>query len=209
VREEPLAPGDVSSVPETEGHFVPAERDPRTSFADQRQHAKPLGGFRQVDNGVIIGVDIGVTGVLALLTPDGSLVDVFDMPSLDDGLAGRRSINAAQLAEIVAKSQATQAFVETVDPRPGEGAVAAFAFGRARGVVEGVLAALDVSITFLTPPAWKRIVGIAPGLDGAKDAARSLPIQRWPGQGRFALKKNDGRAEAALIALAGIKRGEQ
>lgn len=32
----------------------------------------------------------------------------------------------------------------------------ALAFGRARGVIEGVLAAAGVPITFITPPAWKR-----------------------------------------------------
>ena len=59
----------------------------------------------------------------------------------------------------------------------------------------------------MTPPSWKRLVGIAPGKDGAKDAARSEAIRRWPAQaGLFARVKDDGRAEAALIALAGLVR---
>ena len=76
-----------------------------------------------------------------------------------------------------------------------------------RGCVEGVLAACGLSVAFLTPPAWKRAVGIKPGPDGAKDAARSEAIRRWPAKAAlFACSKDDGRAEAALIAVAGAMR---
>jgi hypothetical protein len=155
----------------------------------------------------IMGVDIGVTGAVALLEDTGELVDVFDTPCLNDGPAKRRTVNAPLLAEIVFKSHVRLAFVEFVGPRPKEGAVGAFAFGRSRGVIEGVLAAAGIPVEFLTPPAWKRVIGIAPGKDGAKDAARSEAIRRWPSKASlFARVKDDGRAEAALIALAGLKR---
>jgi crossover junction endodeoxyribonuclease RuvC len=126
-----------------------------------------------------IGGDIGVFGALGVVTFDGELVEVFDMPCLDDGPAGRRSINAALLA---------------------------FAFGRCRGVIEGLFAALAIPVTFIAPPTWKRLVGI-PRKDGAKEAARSEAIRRWPDKaGLFAPVKDDGRAEAALIAVAGLLR---
>jgi crossover junction endodeoxyribonuclease RuvC len=73
------------------------------------------------------------------------------------------------LASITFESHATAAFVEFVNARPGEGPTGAFAFGRARGVVEGVLAAAGIPITFVTPPAWKRAVGLTLA---NKDAAR-------------------------------------
>ena len=76
-------------------------------------------------------------------------------------------------------------------------------------VVEGVCAAAGLSVAFLTPPVWKRGVGIPPGRDGAKDAARSEAIRRWRDKaGLFARVRDDGRAEAALIAVAGlVKKG--
>jgi crossover junction endodeoxyribonuclease RuvC len=155
----------------------------------------------------IIGIDVGATGAIALLTGLGEIVWIEDMPCLADGPAGRRAVNAPLLAEIIAKSHATRALVEYVGSRPGEGAVGAFAFGRSRGVIEGVLGALSIPVTMLTPPQWKRIVGIPPGRDGAKDAARSEAIRRWPAHaGLFARVRDDGRAEAALIALAGLVR---
>ena len=59
----------------------------------------------------------------------------------------------------------------------------------------------------IAPPSWKRAVGIAPGKEGAKDAARSEAIRRWPNKAQlFARIKDDGRAEAALIGIAGLAR---
>jgi len=100
---------------------------------------------------LILGVDIGSRGAVAILTPAAELLDVVDMPCLSDGPAGRRAVNPALLAEILAKSHASKAFVELVGARPGEGAVGAFAFGRSRGVLEGVLGALAVPAIFIAP----------------------------------------------------------
>jgi crossover junction endodeoxyribonuclease RuvC len=86
----------------------------------------------------ICGIDPGLSGAIAILTDSGELVDVHEMPCLHDGPAGRRIVNGPLLASIVSASHADQAFVEYVGARPGEGAVGAFAFGRSRGVIEGV-----------------------------------------------------------------------
>jgi crossover junction endodeoxyribonuclease RuvC len=152
-----------------------------------------------------IGIDIGVQGAVAILDQSGALVEIHDMPVLRDGPAGRRAVNAPLLASIVFASHATVAFVEHVSARPGEGAVGAFSFGRSRGVIEGVLAAAGIRCQFLTPPCWKRAVGLPPGRD--KDASRAAAIQRWPAKAElFARKRDVDVAEASLIALAGILR---
>jgi crossover junction endodeoxyribonuclease RuvC len=153
---------------------------------------------------LILGVDIGLGGSVAVLTSDGGLVSINDMPYLDSGPKGRRKVNSPLLAGIIWNSHATHAFVEYVSARPGEGAVGGFTFGRALGIIEGTLAAAGITITFLTPPAWKKAVGLTLA---SKDAGRSEAIRRWPGHAElFARVKDDGRAEAALIAVAGIMR---
>jgi crossover junction endodeoxyribonuclease RuvC len=159
---------------------------------------------------IILGIDIGASGAIALLTGAGELVDVFDMPVLADGPSGRRAVNAPLLSEIIFKTHASKAFVEFVGARPGEGAVGAFAFGRSRGVVEGVLGAAGVLATTKAPAAWKRAVGLPAGREGAKDAARSEAIRRWPAKAAFFARVRDvDRAEACLIALAGLRREAQ
>jgi crossover junction endodeoxyribonuclease RuvC len=154
---------------------------------------------------MILGIDIGAQGAVATLDQRGALIEINDMPVLQDGPAGRRAVSAPLLAQIVFASHADRAFVEHVSARPGEGAVGAFAFGRARGVIEGVLGAAGLPCTFLTPPCWKRAIGLPPGRD--KSAARAEAIRRWPAHAAlFARVRDDGRAEACLIAVAGIMR---
>lgn len=128
----------------------------------------------------IVGIDPGIAGALALISHDGDLIEVADMPVLRDGSGGRAAVNAPLFAEFLARWHASGVACEFVSARPKEGAVGAFSFGRSRGVIEGACAALALPVRFLTPPAWKRLVGIPSGKDGAKDAARSEAIRRWP-----------------------------
>jgi hypothetical protein len=42
----------------------------------------------------VLGIDVGATGALAVLTAEGELIEAFDMPSLDDGPAGRGAVGS-------------------------------------------------------------------------------------------------------------------
>ena len=154
----------------------------------------------------ILGIDPGTGGGIAILTDQGTLVAVHDMPTLADGAKGRRAINAPLLASLIYQSHATKAICELVGPRPGEGAVGAFSFGRSRGVIEGVLAAAGIPVVMIAPPSWKRAAGIAPGKEN-KDSARAAAIARWPAMAaHFARKCDVDRAEACLIGWAVLQR---
>jgi hypothetical protein len=154
----------------------------------------------------VLGIDIGVRGGVALVSDAGQLIELLEMPCLHDGPKKRRTINAPLLASFVYQSHARCAFVESVGPRPMEGVVGAFAFGDSKGVIRGVLAGAAVPIVWIAPPQWKRVIGIAPGKEGTKDEARAQAIRRWPDKADlFKHKNDDGLAEAALIAIAGLK----
>ncbi len=155
----------------------------------------------------MLGVDIGNAGGLALLSLAGDLLDVEPMPVLNDGPNGRPTPNGPLLAALLRRWGPSTAYIELVGPRPGEGAVGAFAFGRSRGLVEGALAAQGIPGRMIAPSVWKRFCAIPAGREGAKDLARAEACRRWPAMAsRFALKGSDGLAEAGLIAVAGIAR---
>lgn len=107
---------------------------------------------------------------------------------------GRAAVNPPLLAALVYRAYAGHAFVEFVGARPGEGPVGAFAFGRCRGVVEGVLGAVGVPATQLTPAAWKRAVGIPPRQGRSEGRCsfcgdQTMAQQGWPirpSKGRWA-----------------------
>jgi crossover junction endodeoxyribonuclease RuvC len=154
---------------------------------------------------VVFGIDPGGHGAIAVISAAGQLLDVIDMPSTPEA-NGRTATNAPLLAGILARWHARVAFCEFAGARPTDAKVAAFAFGRARGVIEGCAGAHGLPIVFITPPVWKRLADIPPGAEN-KDLARTRAIARWPAHADlFARKCDVDRAESALIALAGLRR---
>jgi crossover junction endodeoxyribonuclease RuvC len=72
-----------------------------------------------------------------------------------------------------------------------------FNFGRSAGIIEGVVAALQRPYTYVTPAVWTKAVGRAAG----KDASRMRAMELLPAKADlFKRAKDDGRADAALIA---------
>jgi crossover junction endodeoxyribonuclease RuvC len=154
---------------------------------------------------VILGIDPGAHGAIAVLDGSGNLIAVHDTPSLEE-TAGRPATNAPLLAALLANTRASLAYCEFVAARPTDARTAAFAFGRARGVIEGVVGVLGIPIVFLTPPTWKRLADVPPGVEN-KDIARARAIAKWPAKAEwFARKRDVDRAEAALIGFAGLQR---
>lgn len=146
-----------------------------------------------------IGVDPGAQGAFALLDPTGQLVEVWDMPMVD------KEVVAPLVLEIVARCEDLsdrhlEAWVERAQAMPNQGVATTFRYARGYGVVLGVLGARHVPTHHLPAAVWKR----AAHLSKDKDVSRRRAIELWPAHATaFARKKDDGRAEAALIARHG------
>lgn len=154
---------------------------------------------------MLIGIDPGITGAVAWMSDDGFLVEVADLPvaEVKVGRVTRRRLVPAVLADMLASRRPVHSFLEEVATRPGEGAVGAFAFGRGAGQIEGVLAGMGIGYTLVRPQTWKRDLR----LSSDKGAMRTRACQLWPGAAaQFKRVRDDGRAEAALIALYGSGR---
>lgn len=147
----------------------------------------------------ILGVDPGLAGAIAFYFPAApDRVAVEDMP-----VAGG-ALDAATLGDRIAQFKPDLAFVEAVHAGKGWGNGVTFNFGFGCGVVRGVLGALKVPTHMVTPTSWKRHHSL---LHADKDASRALALRLFPRvASSFARKKDDGRAEAALIALYGFEK---
>jgi len=150
---------------------------------------------------LILGIDPGASGAVAVL--DGpALVAVHDMPTKKVKVSGKMKtrIDSRALYEALHDYQVTHVFLEQVSAMPGQGVSSMFAFGRATGIAEGVAATKSKELIEVRPQVWKKHFG----LDGHKDGSRDAAMERWPGMASyFQRKKDDGRAEAALIGLWG------
>ena len=149
----------------------------------------------------ILGIDPGLSGALALYDVDGSL-EVIDIPTLQ---LKKRVVDEYALARIIDawSGRVREVWLEQVGTRPGEGAVGAFTFGRGYGVLRGICAANFLPIFDVTPAGWKSAMKVR----GDKDESRLRASALFPRHAdMWALKKHDGRAEAALIALHGFNQ---
>lgn len=156
---------------------------------------------------LMLGFDPGINGALAVLAPSGALdVAAYPLSARKVGKKTRNEIDAAALAatlrDRIGRGHAV-AFVEQVQSQPTDGAIQAFAFGTAYGVLRGVLAALHIPVTLVTPQVWKKALAV-PADKGlaVKRASEIFPAHaglfRGPRGGAL-----DGPAEAALIAYYG------
>lgn len=151
---------------------------------------------------MILGIDPGLTGALALLDGD-RCIDVIDMPISAKTVGKGNEVNAYLLGDILSDLKTESggdllASVEQVGPMPGQGVTSMFGFGRSAGVLDGVLAAMGIPVNKVSPARWKKAMGLS-GRD--KDVARTMAINTFPEMAHMlARKKDTGRAEAMLIA---------
>lgn len=148
-----------------------------------------------------IGIDPGKQGAIALYDPANHSLHVVDMPLVPrpKGKKGEDT-NYAALADLLVKPDDVMVFalMEDVWSMPREGVSSAHAFGRNNGALLMGLAAGKIPHGLVTPVRWKKYFG----LSRDKGASRALAIQRFPDAADlFVRVKDDGRAEAALIAL--------
>ena len=145
----------------------------------------------------IISIDPGMSGAIALHV-DGVLESVADMPvvTVMRGKTQKRQVSAQGLATLIIDLKAEHAVIEKVAAMPGQGVSSMFSFGRSAGLVEGVLAALMIPITYVQPAVWTRAITRGVG----KDASRHRAMELYPSHSaQFSRVKDDGRADAVLI----------
>ena len=148
----------------------------------------------------ILGIDPGLSGALVLLGDEP--LEWMTMPTYQVGKNNR--VNGAALArwlkDLLIFNQFT-ARMELVGAMPGQGVTSMFSFGHSCGTVMGVLSALEIPVTLVTPQAWKKAAGLQ-GTD--KDASRSKAINLWPKWNVLDTKaRGQAYADAALIARFG------
>jgi len=156
---------------------------------------------------LVLGIDPGLSGAVAFVHGD-QLLNVADLPLVDvqHGKGSRKELSPALLHDMLVHTEIRigKAIVEHVGASPQMGTTSAFRFGENFGGILAVLACCGIRTELVRPQTWKRAMGLGPD----KSISRAMAIKLWPLQSDyFARAKDDGRAEAALIAEWARRQG--
>ncbi len=172
-----------------------------------------------IDRMVILGIDPGLTGAFCLYDGANGWVRLFDMPTVVISKKGaareRKQVDAGTLYKLL-EAGCTELgtiapdamFIEDVWSSPQMGVASAFSFGDSYGVCRGLLAGFcEEELVKVRPQVWKGGLKVPANKKESRERAAAL----FPKMAdAFARVKDDGRAEASMIALyGGMSLGEK
>jgi crossover junction endodeoxyribonuclease RuvC len=108
----------------------------------------------------VLGIDPGLDGGIAIIDQHGT-AQAWAMPTLEIvvGKSKKRTIDTKSLRNLLYSCVPLDLVVlERVWASKGEGVSSAFSFGVGYGIVQGLLAAMDVKQEHPTPQSWQRVV---------------------------------------------------
>jgi crossover junction endodeoxyribonuclease RuvC len=142
---------------------------------------------------MILGIDAGISGAIALVDNDGKLKQVSGVVTywhkmktktkskIVNGVtvAGtykrRRKINIPDTVGLLEKMihgyDIKVCYIENVQAFNGQGVTSSFNFGESFGILQGIVAAKGIEIIFVTPQKWKKEVGLIKA-----DKEASIPV---------------------------------
>jgi crossover junction endodeoxyribonuclease RuvC len=157
---------------------------------------------------LVIGIDPGLHGGIAFRKNEAMRVEPLPTFKISKGNGSRQILNLTDLAAMIddqTKDESkVQVFLEYVSSSPQMGVTSAFNFGEGFGAIKGIIAAYFLPITLVTPVVWKRALKVSKNKDDSRNRASQLMptyAHHW------ARHKDDGLAEAAMIALYGQQYG--
>ena len=152
---------------------------------------------------LIIGIDPGISGSICFFN-DGKILDVIEMPTMNDGKKNKKQVNGSQIFNEISKKisalekKQIKVVIEQVSAMPGQGVTSMFNFGQSFGVLKGICSAMQLSVHFVRPAKWKKYFGL---IKTEKDASRTKVIEIFPYiSGQLSRKKDSNKADAILIA---------
>lgn len=152
---------------------------------------------------IVAGIDPGKTGALVLYCGASGRTVVRRVPTI------KLPKDTPAYSEWWQTWHAALAFgidmivIEQVAARPTQGVVSMFNFGKVYGFAHALACSAGAPIHFVTPAVWKGKFGLLKADKSAsREKARTLLPQMEPELRRV---KDDGVAEAALLALYGNK----
>ena len=144
---------------------------------------------------IIVGIDNGFTGAIAIMDTRKNALEAYEMPIIKND---KNEIDEGYLVSMLTGCE--HVFLEKAQVMPKQGISSSGRYMMAYGIVRGVLAALRIPYTLVTPQRWKKaMMADMPKNKGASiiAASRLFPAVK------LSRKKDHGRADAILLCEFG------
>ena len=152
----------------------------------------------------VCGIDPGIRGGLAIVNDVngiGALRDTIDNPTIGERV--RERVDVLTVRVWIDRHRPDFALIERAQAMPRQGTSSGFKYGRAVGALEAAVMLCGVPLEIIEPTAWKRFWKLPPK---DKERSRQRALELFPAAHALLARKLDhGRAEAALIAVFGIR----
>lgn len=168
--------------------------------------------MRKNKNLVIVGIDPGNKGALSIVRYGFYIhAEFVDMPVLQTKGKGKTKkgndkihteLDALAIKQILIDCAPSHVFIEKAQSMPGQGLASTANYMSGFGLLKGICVGLGIPFTLVHPATWKK--QMLKDMDKGKGSAILRAKQVCPEMAND-IGKNDGRAEALLIALYGRK----
>lgn len=155
---------------------------------------------------IVIGIDPGINGGIAVLNPNGSVERTFTMPPTPQEFEYELSTYAGFTDS---SAYYAHVFLERAQSMPKQGIVSAFNYGRHFGELIGILIGLEIPYTLVPAAKWTKVMHASTKkgtpkqktLEAVKRLYPSLDLRATP----RCKKPHEGIVDALAIATYGVR----
>lgn len=147
----------------------------------------------------VVSFDPGIKGAVAWVSQTGTtLLEVQDLPLVENAVSPVLLLDML-IRGIERYGMPLAGVVERQQPFPKQGVSSGHKNGIGYGVIMTAVVSQRIPLVLRSPSEWKRHMHLTKD----KERSRKAALDRWPAcSDWFKLKKNEGRAEAALLGVS-------
>jgi len=161
----------------------------------------------------VCGIDPGLEGGITFLDDSDEKIKIYSypMPTVDNG--HKNVLSPASIHSLLSlytnQKKIDRICIEKVGAMPGQGVTSMFSFGYGAGVLEGIVASLQIPYMLVIPQTWmKAVLSGLPKNEGTKSSIiwcqRFFPHVDWR-KTEKSKKPHDGKTDSACIAWYALK----
>lgn len=161
---------------------------------------------------IIIGIDPGKDGFIAILT-DGGNPEFHPTPTIKISKGGKRAYDTTEMKSILESADPDMVVLEKQQAMPGQGVSSMFQIGLGFGLWQGIVIGLGFKIMIPHPRTWQKVMHRDIPGDDTKGRSILAAQRLFPDvdlrKSERARKPHDGKADSLLLAEYGRRDQQQ